>query len=114
MQVGVGLIDPVPRRLLDRGGGADIPDLPANYLAADNCSELCTMGMMFGGIGNYWYLLPVYDGYYTPHYLKCIEASASAPLNGLRIQHASQFNTLNLDPAVPQMNVTDWRACMRI
>ena len=70
--------------------------------------------MMFGGLGNNWYDLPVYNGYNTAHYLKCFDASTAAPLNGLRLQHASQFNTNNLDPAVPQMNVTDWRACLRM
>ncbi len=83
-------------------------------LAAENCSELCYFGMMWGGLGNYWYDLPDYTGLYTPYYMKCIEASAAAPLNGLRLQHASQFNTLNLDPAVPQMNITDWKTCLRM
>ncbi len=99
--------------MLHRGGGADVRDFLSYLLAAENCSELCYYGMMFGGLGNYWYNLPDYSGY-NPHYLKCIEASAAAPLNGLRLQLASQFNTLDLDPTITQMNVTDWRACLRV
>ena len=111
MQVGVGLVDPINRRMVDRGGGADILDYLVSILAAENCSELCYFGMMFGAFGNYWYNLPNYNGYHIPHYLKCFGASA---LNGLRLQLASQFNTLDLDQTVPQMNVTDWKACMRM
>ena len=113
MQVAIGLFAPNNKAEAHRGGGADVRDHLANLLAAENCTELCYMGMMFGGFNYWWYSLPQYTGY-NPKYLKCIEASAAAPLNGLRLQHASQFNTLNLDPAVPKMNVTDWKACMRI
>ncbi len=114
MQLGLGLVDPGIRRHVDRGGGADIRDYIPSLLAVENCSELCYFGMMFEGLGNYWYSLPVYSGYAIPHYVKCIEASAAAPLNGLRFQLASQFNTINIDTVVPQMNVTDWRACLRM
>ena len=114
MQVGVSTVAPINYRIVVRGGGADIRDHLEDLLAAENCSELCYYGMMWGGLSYSWWQLPVANGYWVPHYLKCIEASAAAPLNGLRLQHASQFNTLNIDPAVPQMNVSDWRACMRI
>ena len=114
MQVGVGLVDPLNRRIAERGGGADISDSIAQWLAAENCTELCYWGMMFGGLDSVWYYLPMYDGYSDPHYLKCIEASTAAPLNGLRLQHVSQFNTPNIDPTIPKMNVTDWSACLRM
>ena len=114
MQVGVSIVQPDNTRLLPRGGGADIRDSISIWLAAENCTELCYFGMMFGGVGRFWYELPVYTGYYTPYYLKCIEASGAAPLNGLRIQRASQFNTLDIVPTIPQMNVTDWKACLRM
>ena len=112
MQVGVSLVRPDSTRTLDRGGGADIRDSLSYWLAAENCTELCSYGMMFGGLYYSWYQLPIYNGYGIPQYLKCTAASAAAPLNGLRLQHASQFNTMNLDPTVPQMNVTDWSACL--
>ncbi len=114
MQVGVALVGLDNMRRVQRGGGADIRDYLAGRLAADNCTELCYFGMMFGGLGYQWFQLPDYFGYGNPQYLKCRQASAAAPLNGLRLQHASQFSTLNLDPAVPQMNVTDWKACLRM
>ena len=113
MQVGVSLVTPSNKRLAARGGGADISDALSEWLAAENCTELCELGMMTGGLGSWWYSLPYFSGY-DSHYLKCIEESAAAPLNGLRLQHASQFNTVNLDPTVPQMNVTDWKACLRM
>ena len=113
MQVGVALVDSQNRRLVQRGGGADIRDSMASWIGAENCSELCYYGMMFGGLGDYWFSLPMYTGA-DPYYLKCIEASAGAPLNGLRLQHASQVNTVNLDPEVPMMNITDWKACLRM
>ena len=114
MQVGVGRIDPANWCIIVRGGGADVRDYMASSLAAENCSELCSMGMNWGGLWYSWYLLSYYDQYRDPHYLKCIEASAAAPLNGLRLQHASQFNTMNLDPTVPTMNITDWSGCLRM
>ena len=114
MQVGVSLVRPDTTRVIDRGGGADIRDSLSYLLAAENCSQLCYFGMMFGGLWHRWYQLPLYDGYGIPQYLKCTETSAAEPLNGLRLQLASQFNTLDLDPTVPQMNVTDWRACLRM
>ena len=114
MQVGVGRVDPSNRRIVHRGGGDDIRDYLESTLAAENCSELCYLGLMFGGVDYSWYNLPLYTGYGIPHYLKCSEASAAAPLNGLRLQLASQFNTLSIDPTVPQMNVTDSKACLRM
>lgn len=71
--------------------------------------------MNYGGLGYEWYSLPIYSGW-DPHYLKCIEGTTSSctPLNGLRIQHVSQMGTVNIDPLLPQMNITDWRSCMRM
>ena len=112
--MGVGLVDSSNRRVVETGGGADVRDYLSDKLSAENCTELCYYGMMFGGLFYNWYNLPDYTGNNVPHYLKCIEASAAAPLNGLRLQHASQFSTLNLDPAVPMMNITDWKACLRM
>ena len=99
-------------RRVQRGGGADVRDDLAKIQEAENCSELCNFGMMWGGLGYSWYQVPVPNGNYDPYYLKCMEGSAAGPLNGLRLQHASQFNTFDLDPAVPQMNVTDTKACL--
>ncbi len=111
MQVGVGSFGPGTQRRVVRGGGADISDYPANIHGAENCTQVCYMGMMWGGLANWWYELPRY-GTFDPQYHKCIESSAAAPVNGLRLQHASQFTTFDLDPAVQKMNITDWRACL--
>ena len=100
----------VGERQLHRGGGADSGDFLSSRTAAENCSELCYYGMRFGGMGAYWSTPPASN--YDPHFLKCIESPGETPLNGLRIQHASQIDTNNIDPLIPQMNVTDWRACM--
>ncbi len=114
-QVGVGTIDPGNKRMLERGGGADIKEeYPARGHASENCSQLCKDGMTWGGLCNWWWSLPDYSGYCLPHYFKCIEASAANPLNGLRIQFASQVSTLNIDPLIPQMNITDSFACLRM
>ncbi len=114
MQVGVALVDPNNRRLVQRGGGADFRYQLADKLAGENCSEICYWGLMEGGLGAFWWQLPLINGSFSPYYLKCIEAAAAAPLNGLRLQHASQFNTMDLDPAVRQMNITDWSGCIRM
>ena len=114
MQVGVGRLRVDNLRIFERGGGADISDYPTNLLGAENCSELCYFGMMFGGLEHEWYSLPVYGNDNDPYYLKCFEASAAAPLNGLRLQLPSQFSTLEVDPAVPEMNVSDTEACLRM
>ncbi len=105
-------INPDNTRLFRCGGGADVRDSIANLYGAENCSELCSIGMTYGGLGDWWYNLPSYSGYHDPHYLKCKDEPRSFPLNGLRIQHASQMNTMNIDPLIPQMNITDSVACM--
>ena len=103
-------------RLVIRAGGADVRDPPSSWVAAENCSELCYWVMSWGGFANEWWLLPESPvaGYANPQYLKCMDGAGVAPLNGIRLQQASQFSTLALDPAVPVMNTTDWTACMRM
>ena len=98
---------------MNRGGGANSADQMTEFLAAENCTEICYWGMQFGGQGQRWYNLPSYGGYH-PYYLKCFDAVAATPSNGKRIQTASQFDTLGIDPLLPQMNITDVAACLRI
>ena len=98
-------------RTLVRGGGADNIEGHKVWSAADNCTEMCFYLMRFGGFALWWYEAPN-PGVRDPHYAKCFDASSSAPLNGLRIQTASQLNTMDLDPLLPQMNVTDWLSCL--
>ncbi len=111
-QVGVTLLYAGVNRILNRGGGPDNNDQLRYWTVAENCTELCYWGMMFGGEGNEWYQLPR-PGVHDPHYLKCFLGPLAAPPNGLRIQTASQLNTFNIDPLVPQMNITDIAACLR-
>ncbi len=113
IQVGVSKIYSSWRRL-HRGGGADNNDFLAEWTDAENCSELCFYGMRFDGLTDFWYDTPPYNGDTDPYYLKCTQGTAATPANGLRIQTASQLNTWDIDPLVPQMNVTDWLACMRM
>ncbi len=98
--------------MMHRGGGADVPDDLSEAHEAKNCSILCYYAMTWGGL--FWnaIFLPQYDGYFDAQYFKCFETSSAAPRNGLRIQYPSQYNTFNIDPAVPEMNVTDWNACL--
>ena len=93
-------------RIHHRGGSAPGDDL-MGFITATNCLQLCTSGMNWNSLG------PVVDGRH-PVYFKCFDAISPVPLNHRRVQHLSQLNTVNLDPTLPQMNVTDWRACMRI
>ncbi len=113
-KVGVSKITPGVYRRLHRAGGADDADLLRFWTGAENCSELCFYGMRYEGLDNYWWQNPAFDGYGDPHYLKCFDAATSTPLNGLRIQHASQLDTYEIDPLVPKMNITDWQSCMRM
>ena len=56
-----------------------------------------------------------YDANCSPYYLKCFDASASSPINQLRIQFPSQESTMLFDPAIPQMTpVTNVSACLRV
>ncbi len=100
--------------MLRRGGGADGNDPLRFFTAAVNCTQLCYYGMRFDGMDDYWYEVPPYDGLRDPYYLKCLVGASATPNNGLRMQTPSQTDTNQLDPLVPQMNITDWLACMRI
>ena len=115
MQEGVSIIKPswcgssYNCRLMHRGGGSEAGDTMQNSAGASTCTQLCTYGM---GFGAHWAGAPTAG--WDPYYLKCYLASQGAqPPNGRRLQFPSQFNTVNLDPSLPQMNVTDWRSCMR-
>ena len=114
MQEGVSTIYTVSNvRILHRGGGPDYSDLLKNSLAADNGSEICYWGMQFGSLYNGWWSIPD-PGYLDPYYLKCFHSPTATPSNSRRIQHASQLNTIDIDPLVPQMNITDWTKCLSI
>ncbi len=47
------------------------------------------------------------------YYLRCLDAVGSSPLNDRRIQFYSQESTMDIDPSLPRMNVTDWKTCLR-
>ena len=100
-------------RFLQRGGGAENFEYLRTALAAENCTEICYLGMQFGGLGNSWSSLPS-PGQFDPHYLKCMEGPAVTPPNGKRIQLASQQDTNDIAPLLPQMNISDWFACLGI
>ncbi len=81
--------------------------------------------MMWGGGGHwgvYWYQLPYYSTSAADvHYVKCFDSTSATPLNKRRLQFPSQYNTYELDPAVPEYypwNGTaagnPWRVCLRM
>ena len=49
-----------------------------------------------------------------PYYFKCYDGINYVPLNGRRIQYASQEHTMDIDPSLPIMNLTDIKACTRM
>ena len=86
---------------LHRGGGSTGGD----YLASGpNCSTFYTNKMgsnLMAGV--------------DPYYLKCYDATASSPLNTVRLQHISQLQTMDYAPELPQMlPVTNVSACLRM
>ncbi len=85
-----------------------------NNIQTMNCTRLCWYGMMFGGTdySNEWFILPNNGDAGHPHYLRCYDAVSATPLNGRRFQTTSQFATYALDPDLPQMNITDYKACI--
>ncbi len=101
-------------RRVHRGGGPAAPDLLNSWLASENCSEVCYLGMRFGGLDSEWWVSPNTVGAGDPHYLKCLCGTSATPPNGVRLQTPSQLGTADLDPLLPQMNITDWRACLGI
>ena len=50
----------------------------------------------------------------SPHYIKCYDAITETPLNHRRVQYPSQESTTGIDPTIPQMNITDTAACLRM
>ena len=112
MQVGVSTPDFTNiRRYLHRAGGANGIDWLQWYRDATNCSALCRNSMLSGGLQ--------YNPYPNtfaadPFYLKCLNGFNFSPLNGKRIQYVSQSGTMELDPELPEMNITDVKSCMRM
>ena len=100
-------------RVLHRGGGGDGSDWMITAHGAQNCSRVCADVMQPGGMDNWGVGFPHTYGS-DPYYLKCYDNQSTYPLNGIRIQFASQVGTLSLDPVLPRMNVTDWKSCMGI
>ena len=77
--------------------------------------------MMWGGGGHwgvYWYQLPYYSTSAADvHYVKCFDSTSATPLNKRRLQFPSQYNTYELDPAVPEYypwNGTGWESLARL
>ncbi len=46
--------------------------------------------------------------------MKCFASQSSTPLNGIRLGFASQVATTDIDPNLPQMNVSDYEGCYGI
>ncbi len=49
-----------------------------------------------------------------PQFAKCWDAYSPSPLNGIRMQYASQVGTALVDPTLPDQNASNWRQCMRM
>ncbi len=112
MQVGVSTPDFSDiRRYLYLAGGANEKDWLRFYRAATNCTTLCTKSMLPGGLG-YGSAPNTFEA--DPFYLKCYDGFNFMPLNGKRIQYVSQIGTVDLDPELPQMNITDVKSCLRM
>ncbi len=48
-----------------------------------------------------------------PYYVRCFDSENATPLNGRRVQYASQQGTTEVDPALPQMiPYTNQTLCM--
>ena len=90
-------------------GGANPKDYMANYANADTCSRLCERAMNGSGA----HVCPPYCGY-DSYYAKCFDGLAPTPLNNIRLAFASQFGTNEIDPDLPQMQVGNVTACMRM
>ena len=99
------------RRYLNRAGGSNEKDWLRFYRDATNCTTLCTKSMLPGGLG---YGPAPYTYGADPFYLKYFDGFNFIPLNGKRIQHVSQIGTVDLDPELPQMNITDVKSCLRM
>ncbi len=115
MQHGVSNIYGSPtRRILHRSGGPESPDLICQGSSGSTCQTFCTTRMNYDSLCGANVPLG-YDSNCSPYYLKCFDASASSPINQLRIQFPSQESTQLFDPAIPQMiPVTNVSACLRV
>ena len=98
-------------RSAHRGGASSSTDYLAIYSAATSCYRICSVGMNFGGLYDKGTIPSTYGS--DPYYLKCFDAAGRTPLNDKRIQFSSQEGSLEFDPALPRMNVTDFTGCMR-
>ncbi len=47
----------------------------------------------------------------NPYYVRCFDANSTTPLNGKRVQFPSQEGTGDIDPQLPQLNITDAYRC---
>ncbi len=92
--------------MMPRGGGKNGGDFQISQKGGGNCSSLCENAMRLMGLS----IWPGSD----PFYFKCFDGISNSPLNGRRIQYASQVGTLLIDPIIPQMNITDVKACHRM
>ncbi len=95
---------------MHRGGGAQSGDALRDWRNALNCSRLCREGMQFGCLGNYPTCPNTNPS--DPYYLRCWDLITPTPLNGIRTQFASQDATMEVDPTLIKMNVTDVAACL--
>ncbi len=115
MQIGVSVkyASPDNLRILHRGGGADGSDWLKGCRNGQNCTSLCFVGIQWGSMDGCGTPVPYYGGA-DPYYLRCFDAIGASPLNGKRIQLASQEATAELDPALVKMNLTERGACYRM
>ena len=94
--------------MLVRGGGPERWTHLRDLWNALNCSQICVGPTSGAGF------FQTSDNRWLVYYLKCYEGVSPTPMNDKRIQFVSQIATMDLDPALPQMNVTHWQACMRV
>ena len=79
----------------------------------ENCSSFCSTEMLAGGLNNCGVGFPHTCGF-DPYYLRCFEVPIEVLPNSRRLQYISQLDTIDLDPTLPIMNITDKAACMGI
>ncbi len=103
-------------RIKHRGGGL----AGGGYLAPGagvTCTSFCTYRMMVGamecnpptGICGAPECCTA-----NPFYVKCHDAVGILPLNNIRVSYPSQELTTEIDPALPQMAITNVTACKLI
>ena len=96
-----------PMRLVRRGGGFQT----YYYSSFSNCSSFCGIRMQPQSV---WTPNPPSGVGDDLYYMKCFEALSSIPLNEIRLGFTSQVGTSGIDPALPQMNISDFDACVGI